>query len=149
MSVDRIQRNFEAIQQQLEQCRRAQISDERAKLILYAAFVDLELEAPGRLLPEVHRLYFAPECPEFSPRTMCSLSNAFTSAFKKLDLFRNPKRRPNWSISGLVLLIDLVHSQAAGFKPLARSSPLRRQPVRHCLWLAGRPEAPGYPPIPS
>ena len=33
----------------------------------------------------MHRLYFEPEYPEFSARTMWSLSNAFTSAFKKLD----------------------------------------------------------------
>ena len=56
-----------------------------AKLILYSAFVDGKLEAPRSLLPEVHRLYFEPEYPEFSQRTMWSLSNAFTSAFKKLD----------------------------------------------------------------
>ncbi len=37
------------------------------------------------LLSEVHRFYFEPQYPEFSPRTMWSLSNAFTSAFKKLD----------------------------------------------------------------
>jgi hypothetical protein len=37
------------------------------------------------LLPEVHRLYFEPEYQEFASRTMWSLSNAFTSAFKKLD----------------------------------------------------------------
>jgi hypothetical protein len=43
------------------------------------------LEAPRSLLPEVHRLYFEPEYPEFSARTMWSLSIAFTSAFKKLD----------------------------------------------------------------
>ena len=36
-------------------------------------------------LPEVHRLYFEPEYPEFGSRTMWSLLNAFTSAFKKLD----------------------------------------------------------------
>jgi len=33
----------------------------------------------------VHRLYFHPEYPEFSGRTMWSLSSAFTSAFKKPD----------------------------------------------------------------
>jgi hypothetical protein len=32
-----------------------------------------------------HRLYFEPQYEEFSGRTMWSLSNAFTSAFKKLD----------------------------------------------------------------
>jgi hypothetical protein len=44
---------------------------------LYSAFVEGNLDAPKNLLPEVHRM--------FSPRTMWSLSNAFTSAFKKLD----------------------------------------------------------------
>jgi hypothetical protein len=57
----------------------------RLKLIFYSAFIDGKLEAPRSLLPEVHRLYFEPQYPEFSARTMWSLSNAFTSAFKKLD----------------------------------------------------------------
>jgi hypothetical protein len=65
--------------------RNTQITDEAAKLIFYRAFVDGQLEAPRSLLPEVHRLYFEPQYPEFSARTMWSLSNAFTSAFKKLD----------------------------------------------------------------
>lgn len=85
VGVDRIQRNFEPMQRQVEHWRSSQITDDRAKLILYAAFVDGELDAPRSLLPEVHRLYFEPEYPEFSPRTMWSLSNAFTSAFKQLD----------------------------------------------------------------
>ena len=72
------------MQRQVESWRRTQISDERAKLIFYAAFIDGKLEAPKSLLSDVHRLYFAPQYEEFSPRTMCSLSNAFTSAFKKL-----------------------------------------------------------------
>ncbi len=37
------------------------------------------------LLPEVHQLYFEPQYAEFSARTVWSLSNALTSAFKKLD----------------------------------------------------------------
>jgi len=73
VGVDRIQRNFEPLQRQV------------AKLIFYTAFVDGKLEAPRSLLPEVHRLYFEPQYPEFGARTMWSLSNAFTSAFKKLD----------------------------------------------------------------
>ena len=85
VGVERIQRNFAPMERQVEQWRNSQISDERAKLILYEAFVDGDLEAPRSLLPEVHRLYFEPEYPEFSPRSMWSLSNAFTSAFKKLD----------------------------------------------------------------
>ncbi len=85
VGVDRIQRNFEPLQRQVELWRKTQVSDERAKLIFYNAFIDGALDAPRTLLPEVHRLYFEPEYPEFSARTMWSLSNAFTSAFKKLD----------------------------------------------------------------
>ena len=85
VGVDRIQGNFEPMQRQVEQWRQAQITDERAKPIFYAAFVDGKLDAPKSLLPEVHRLYFEPQYEEFSGRTMWSLSNAFTSAFKKLD----------------------------------------------------------------
>ena len=85
VGVDRIQRNFEAMQRPVDSWRQAQITDAQAKLIFYSAFVEGRLDAPKSLLPEVHRLYFEPEYPEFSQRTMWSLSNAFTSAFKKLD----------------------------------------------------------------
>jgi len=85
VGVDRIQRNFDPLQRQVELWRKTQVTDERAKLIFYHAFIDGALDAPRSLLPEVHRLYFEPEYPEFSARTMWSLSNAFTSAFKKLD----------------------------------------------------------------
>ena len=85
VGVDRIQRNFEPMERQVESWRQTQITDERAKLIFYSAFIDGRLDAPKSLLTDVHRLYFEPEYPEFSQRTMWSLSNAFTSAFKKLD----------------------------------------------------------------
>ena len=85
VGVDRIQRNFERMQRQVESWGQTQITDAQAKLIFYSAFVDGKLDAPKSLLPEFHRMYFEPQYPEFSPRTMWSLSNAFTSAFKKLD----------------------------------------------------------------
>jgi hypothetical protein len=85
VGVDRIQRNFEPMQRQVESWRQTQISDAQAKLIFYSAFVEGNLDAPKSLLPEVHRQYFEPQYPEFSPRTMWSLSNAFTSDFKNLD----------------------------------------------------------------
>ena len=85
VGVDRIQRNFEPMQRQVENWRQTQITDARAKLIFYSAFVEGKLDAPKSLLPEVHRLYFEPQYSEFSPRTLWSLSNAFTSAFKALD----------------------------------------------------------------
>ena len=37
------------------------------------------------LARRVHDLYFDPQYDEFKPRTVWSLSNAFTSAFKDLD----------------------------------------------------------------
>ncbi len=44
-----------------------------------------KLEAPKHLAGTVHDLYFEPKYDEFRPRTIWSLSNAFTSAFKELD----------------------------------------------------------------
>ena len=43
------------------------------------------VEGPKHLARNVHDLYFEPKYEEFQPRTMWSLSNAFTSAFKELD----------------------------------------------------------------
>jgi hypothetical protein len=40
VGVDRIQRNFEPMQRQVETWRKTQITDERAKLIFYNAFID-------------------------------------------------------------------------------------------------------------
>ena len=85
VGVDRIQRNFEPMQRQVESWRQTQLTDVQAKLIFYSAFVDGKLDAPKSLLPEVQRHYFEPQYPESAPRTMWSLSNAFTKAFKRLD----------------------------------------------------------------
>jgi hypothetical protein len=52
---------------------------------IYEAFVEGRLEAPKHLARTVHDLYFGPKYEEFQPRTIWSLSNAFTSAFKELD----------------------------------------------------------------
>jgi len=99
VGVDRIQRSFEPMRRQVEEWRQAQVTDERAKLILYSAFVDGKLDAPRSLFSEVHRLYFQPQYEEFSPRTMWSLSNAFTSAFKELEAFHNSRQQPSWGNS--------------------------------------------------
>jgi hypothetical protein len=80
-----MQRNFEPMKRQVEQWREAQIPDVTAKLIIYRAFVDEELEAPSSLIAVVHRNYFQPHHEEFTARTIWSLSNAFTRALKQLD----------------------------------------------------------------
>ena len=56
-----------------------------AKVVIYEAYVEGRLEAPKHLARRVHDLYFEPKYEDFRPRTIWSLSNAFTSAFKELD----------------------------------------------------------------
>lgn len=85
VGVDRMQRNFAPLKRQIESWRTKQLSDDAAKVVIYRAFVEDELDAPKHLAREVHSLYFNPQYPEFAPRTLWSLSNAFTSAFKMLD----------------------------------------------------------------
>ena len=85
IGVDRMQRNFEPMRQQVEQWRAQRISTTTAKLVIYQAFIESDLEAPKHLVRKVHDLYFNPQYDEFGPRTLWSLSNAFTSAFKELD----------------------------------------------------------------
>ncbi len=77
VGVDRMQRNFA--------WKGTRLPDETAKLVVYRAFVEGELDVPKHLARRVHDLYFNPRIEEFAPRTTWSLSNAFTSAFKELD----------------------------------------------------------------
>jgi hypothetical protein len=85
VGVDRIQRNFEPLQRQVETWRKTQITDETAKLIFYSAFIDGKLEVPRSLLPEVHRLYFEPRYPQFSARTCGVCPTPSPALSKKLD----------------------------------------------------------------
>jgi hypothetical protein len=65
--------------------RATELTDISAKMIIYEAFIQSELEVPKHLARRVHDYYFDPQYDEFRPRTMWSLSNAFTSALKELD----------------------------------------------------------------
>jgi hypothetical protein len=85
VGVDRMQRNFEPTRQQVENWRTQQLSPDAAKLTIYRAFIQGNLDVPKHLARRVHELYFTPQHQEFESRTMWSLSNAFTSAFKELD----------------------------------------------------------------
>ena len=85
VGVDRMQRNFEPMRKQVEAWRQAELTDVTAKMIIYQAFIESELEVPRHLARRVHDLYFDPQYDDFKPRTVWSLSNAFTSAFKDLD----------------------------------------------------------------
>jgi len=85
VGVDRMQRNFEPMRKQVEAWKGTRLPDETAKLVIYRALVEAELDVPKHLARRVHDLYFNPTVDEFAPRTTWSLSNAFTSAFKELD----------------------------------------------------------------
>src|SRR5215813_2029473 len=85
VGVDRMQRNFEPMRRQIMAWKESLISDDDAKLVIYRAFVEEALEAPKHLARRVHQIYFEPDHQEFAPRTLWSLSNAFTGAFKDLD----------------------------------------------------------------
>jgi hypothetical protein len=85
VGVDRMQRNFEPMRKQVEVWQKSELTDVTAKVVIYEAFVEGRLEAPKDLARTVHALYFEPEYEDVRPRTIWSLSNAFTSAFKELD----------------------------------------------------------------
>jgi len=85
VGVDRMQCNFEPMRRQVDAWRTQQLTAATAKLTIYRAFIEGDLDTPKHLARKVHELYFTPQHPEFEARTMWSLSNAFTSAFKELD----------------------------------------------------------------
>ena len=85
LAVDRMQRHFAPMTRQIDVWRGHELPDAQAKLIIYRAFSEDGLEFPKHLARDVHRHYFEPAYDDFKPRTMWSLSNAFTSAVKTLD----------------------------------------------------------------
>jgi hypothetical protein len=85
IGVDEMQRNFDGMGKQVDLWRGSQLADEKAKLIIYRAFIESDLEVPKHLARPVHELYFNPQYDEFQSRSVWSLSNAFTSAFKGLE----------------------------------------------------------------
>src|SRR6266481_6272466 len=65
IGVDRLQRKFEPMRHQVETWRTRQLSDEVAKLIIYRAFIEGDLEVPKHLARVVHNRYFDPQYQEF------------------------------------------------------------------------------------
>jgi hypothetical protein len=80
-----MQRHFEPMRKQVEAWRSQQIAEATAKLIIYRAFIEGQLEAPKHIARAIHDRYFDPQFEEFHPRTLWSLSNAFTTSFKELE----------------------------------------------------------------
>ena len=85
LGVDRIQRNFEPLNRQVEAWKQQQLTDGAAKSIICDAFIGDQLDVPKHIGKVVYDHYFNPKYPEFEPRTAWSLQNGFTSAFKQLE----------------------------------------------------------------
>jgi hypothetical protein len=111
VGVDRMQRNFEPMKRQVEQWREKQISTTAAKLVIYQAFIESDLDVPKHLARHVHELYFGPTHPEFEPRTLWSLSNAFTSAFKQLDPI--PQFKATAKLAGFLESVGISYHEGA------------------------------------
>jgi hypothetical protein len=95
-----MQWEFEPLTRSIEGWRQRTITEAEARLIIYRAFIEGDLEAPRHLARVVHDRYFLPNHDEFVPRTMWSLSNAFTSAFKQLDAI--PQFRSTAKLGGFL-----------------------------------------------
>ncbi len=85
LGVDRVQRHYEPMQEQVNAWRHHELPDIQARNVIYQAFIAGELDAPKHLASVVHDTYFNPRMSEFEPRTLWSLQNSFTTAFKMLD----------------------------------------------------------------
>ena len=72
------------MRRQVAAWQRFELTDVTAKVVIYEAFVEGKLETTKHLARTVHDLYFEPKYEEFRARTIWSLSNAFTSAFKQI-----------------------------------------------------------------
>ncbi len=84
-AVDKAQRHFEPMKVRVDAWRGFSLPDGRAKELIYNAFIAGDLDAPKHIARRVHDHYFHPAHAEFEPRTLWSLSNAFTESFKRLE----------------------------------------------------------------
>ena len=81
IGVDRIQRSWQPLRERVDFMRQKNLPITTAQALIYRAFT--EGRFPIRLMRSVDEHYFRPKYEEFQPRTVWSLSNAFTSAFKE------------------------------------------------------------------
>lgn len=81
--IDRIQRGWQPLREQIEFKRQYELNGQEAQSLIYRAF--MEQKFPVKLLRAVHQEYFVhPSYEDFRAKTIWSLENAFTTAFKQL-----------------------------------------------------------------
>lgn len=84
IAVDRLQRGWKPIREMIDFKRNHQLTDGKARDMLYQLFTDGKL--PISLFRTTHKEFFIkPSYDEFKPKTLWSLENAVTTAFKKLN----------------------------------------------------------------
>jgi len=109
VGVDRMQRNFEPMPKQGELWQKSELTEVTAKVVIYEAFVEGNLEAPKHLARAVHDFYFEPKYEEFRPRTIWSLSNAFhlsikgTGSHSTIQGYGQGRRIPGSPVLAIVL----------------------------------------------
>jgi hypothetical protein len=83
VGVDRIQRNIGKVKSDIELKKQKLLDNRTAQKFIYDAFMNRKM--PVSLMRSVHRQFFEqPVYEEFDNRSLWSLENAFTHAFKKL-----------------------------------------------------------------
>lgn len=85
VGLDEAQRGFEPLKQRVENWRATAITDDEARLSIFRAFVEDQLQAPKHLAREVWQKWKTPTHEEFEARTKYSLQNCYTSAIGTLD----------------------------------------------------------------
>jgi len=85
VGLDEAQRGFEPLKQRVESWRETVITDDHARLSIFKAFIEGQLDAPKHLARDVWQHWLTPAHEEFEPRTRYSLQNSYTSAFQTLD----------------------------------------------------------------
>jgi hypothetical protein len=83
IGIDEAQRGFDPMRKTVESWRAKQVTDDDARLCVFKAFVEDQLDAPKHLAKQVWQNWLQPTHDDFQPRTAFSLQNCFTSAFGK------------------------------------------------------------------
>ena len=83
LAVERVYLDLVALERHIRFWQQEVITERAVKEIIYDAFLTDQV-APLSLMASVHAHYFKPHYPAFAPRTIWSLTNAFTSAFQAL-----------------------------------------------------------------
>lgn len=83
IGIDEAQRGFDPMRRTVESWRAKQVTDDDARLCVFKAFIEDQLDAPKHLAKQVWQNWLQPTHDEFQPRTAFSLQNCFTSAFGK------------------------------------------------------------------